>query len=78
MENNAIINAFRLADLLNILDARANISIFTSIAEKPIKESVKVYELLADKEFIETYGKRYEVKGLVNFLHLTNILIEEA
>ncbi len=78
MVNNAIINSFRLVDFLNILDARSNISIFTELGGLPLKESVYVYELLADKEFIETYGKRYDVKGLVSFIHVTNILIEEA
>ena len=78
MEYNAIINKFRLVDFLNILDARSNISIFTSLAEKPLKDGVYVCELLADKDFIETYGKRYDVKGLVSFIDVTNILIEEA
>lgn len=76
--NNAIINGFRLKDLLNILDARAIVSIFTGITSNDIiKDSCKVYEILADKDFLETYGKR-EVKGLVSFINTTNILIEEA
>ena len=59
MENNAIINGFRLKDLLNILDARACVTIFTGAKEcdKVIgTDSVKVYELLADKEFLKIYG----------------------
>ena len=73
---NAIINGFRLKDLLNILDARANVTVFTGITSNDsiTENSVKVYELLADKEFIETYGK-YNVKGLVSFINTTNILI---
>lgn len=75
---NAIINGFRLKDLLNILDARAIVSIYAGINPNDnIKNTFKVYELLADKEFIEAYGKR-EVKGLVSFINVTNILIEEV
>lgn len=79
MNNNAIINGFRLMDLLNILDARANVTVFTGITadDKVSADAVKVYELLADKDFISKYGKR-DVKGLVSFIHVTNILIEEA
>lgn len=76
MVNNAIINYFRLKDLLNILDARARVSIFTGIGELPIKEAVNVYELLADKEFINSYGK-YDVTGLVSVINRTNILITQ-
>lgn len=77
--NNAIINGFRLKDLLNILDARTNVTIFTGISagDKVSEDAVKVYELLASEEFIKIYGKR-EVKGLVSFINVTNILIEEA
>ena len=76
---NAIINGFRLKDLLNILDARANVTIFTGITteDKISKDAVKVYELLANEEFIKTYGKR-DVTGLVSFMNVTHILIEEA
>ena len=79
MNNNAIINGFRLMDLLNILDARANVTVFTGITadDKVSSDAVKVYELLADKDFISKYGKR-DVKGLVSFINVTNILIEEA
>lgn len=77
--DNAIINGFRLMDLLNILDARANITVFTGITadDKVSNDAVKVYELLADKDFISKYGKR-DVKGLVSFINVTNILIEEV
>lgn len=77
MENNAIINGFRLKDLLNILDARANVTVYTGIKDKVSEDSVKVYELLADNDFMNKYGKK-EVKGLVSFINVTNILIEEA
>lgn len=76
---NAIINGFRLKDLLNILDARANVTIFTGITteDKVSKDAVKVYELLADTDFINKYGKK-DVTGLVSFMNVTHILIEEA
>lgn len=78
MNNNALINGFRLMDLLNILDARTNVTVFTGITadDKVSKDAVKVYELLADKEFISQYGKR-DVKGLVSFINVTNILITD-
>ena len=76
MENNAIIN-MRLVELLNILDARTIITLFTEIGGEPVKSNVKVYELLADDEFIKAH-KNTEVKGLVSFINVTNILIKEA
>ena len=75
MNNNGIIN-IRLVELLDILDARATVCIFKEIGEPAIKDC-KVYEILADKEFIKSH-KRTEVKGLVSFINVTNILIEEA
>lgn len=76
MENNAILN-IRLVELLNILDARDIITLFTEIGGEPVKSNVKVYELLADDEFIKAH-KNTEVKGLVSFINVTNILIKEA
>ena len=73
MENNAIIR-FRIKDLLNILDARAYVSIFTGIGDDPLKKSVYVYELLADTDFMKSYGA-YNVSGLVCFSISSNILI---
>ena len=76
MENNAILN-IRLVELLNFLDARATISLFTDIGGEPVKSNVKVYELLADSDFIKAH-KNTEVNGLISFINVTNILIEEA
>ena len=76
MENNAIIN-IRLVDLLNILDARTTVSIFTEIGKEPVKNQFKVYELLADSDFMRA-NKNTEVNGIVNFIHITNILIKEG
>lgn len=66
-----------LDELLEILDARARISIFTAIGEKPLIDFKNVYELLADKELLETYGK-YKVTGLVKYINITNVLIEKV
>ena len=74
MENNGIIN-IRLVELLNILDARANICIFTEVGKPALKEC-KVFELLADRDFLKDH-KNTEVRGLVSFINVTNILIEE-
>ena len=79
MENqieNAIIRNFRLIDLLNILDARTQVSIFVGLADS-VAESKAVYELLADKAFIETYGNAYIVTGLAHFLARTSIMIKK-
>lgn len=75
MENNAIIN-IRFKDLLNILDARSIVTVYTgNRKEDIIKYSARVYELLADKEFIDTYGS-YSVAGVIGLLgNSANILI---
>ena len=73
MNNNTII-ALRLKELLNILDARARVTIYTSETETITGLGVSVYELLADKDFIKNYGE-YNVSGLVGCLSDTNILI---
>lgn len=77
MENNAYIYAISLIDLLNILDARAHISIYTGEGVKAVREYVKVYELLTDSSFLKAYGS-YFVVGLVNCINMTNILIKEV
>ena len=74
MKNNAHIS-IKLADLLEILDARKTINIFISE-----KESVKfgyVYEVLTDKDFIKVYGDK-SVIGISGILSYTNILIGGA
>lgn len=74
MKNNAHIS-IKLADLLEILDARKTINIFISE-----KESVKfgyVYEVLTDNNFIKAYGDK-SVIGISGILDHTNILIKEA
>lgn len=73
MENNGILN-INLVELLNILDARANISIFTEIGKPALYESIKVYELLNDKDFLAN-NRNTRVKGIVSFINNTNILI---
>lgn len=74
MENNAIMNG-RLKDLLNILDARAQVDIFTSETNRIA--TARVYILLADSEFMRTYG-RYEVTGLTVGLSTSILISKEA
>ena len=76
MKNNATINS-RLKDLLDILDARAAVNIYLDnnmSGAHLIKRDVKVYELLADNDFIIGF-KNCEVIGLECGI-VTNILIE--
>lgn len=74
MKNNAHIS-IKLADLLDVLDARKTINIFISE-----KESVKfgfVYEILTDKDFISSYGNK-SVVGITSIIGHTNILLKEV
>ena len=74
MKNNAHIS-IKLADLLEILDARKTVNIFISE-----KESVKfglVYEVLTDKDFIKAYGDK-SVVGISGIIGYASILIKEA
>lgn len=74
MKNNAHIS-IKLADLLEILDARKTVNIFISE-----KESVKfglVYEILTDKDFIKDYGDK-SVVGISGIIGYASILIKEA
>lgn len=75
MFNNAIIN-ISFKDLLNILDARARVSVFTGTKKEDIiKFNTSIYELLADKDFIDSYGS-YNVAGVIGLLgNSANILI---
>lgn len=79
MNNNAIVNT-RLEDLLNVMDARANVNIFKSgrntiSGKNELWKSVKVYQLL-DSDY--PVIMRYKVIGLSVLLGDTSILIEEA
>lgn len=75
-ENNAIIYG-RLADLLNIIDARATVSIYKKVgnAEPIIQSNVQVYEIIANHNFMQTY-KNYNVIGL-RFGLFTTIMIQK-
>lgn len=76
MEKNATINA-RLADLLEVMDARAMVNIFVGDMDKQTSiKFLRVYEFLAEPELMRKY-KNYEVVGL-NIGLQTNILIKEA
>lgn len=72
-ENNALIDG-RLIDLLDILDCRTTVTIYTDETTQVFFG--KVYEFLADKDLRRKY-KNYEVVGLVLGL-AHNILIKEA
>ena len=75
MKNNAFIS-IKLEDLIEMLDARKSINVFKS--EKESIKYCKVYELLADPEFMKEYGKR-EVKGIIYAtFNIINVLIEEV
>jgi len=76
---NAHVNA-RLIDLLNILDARAVVSIY-KLDEKDnqvlLQSCVPVYQLLANFVDGTRDFRRYEVVGLIAGL-TTNILIKKG
>ena len=77
MINNAIISS-RLEPLLNVMDARANVEIFIKRENgSELLRGNKLYNLLADDEFIGKYGS-CKVIGLSVGLGVTSILIEEA
>ena len=74
MKNNAHIS-IKLADLLEILDARKTVNIF--ISEKESVKFALVYEILADKDFIKAYGDK-SVIGISGIIGYTNILLKEG
>lgn len=77
MKNATILST--LEDLLNVMDARANVDIFIQLKDgkEGLLRSNKIYNLIADPEFIGKYGS-YKVIGLSIALGVTSILIEEA
>jgi hypothetical protein len=77
MDNNAVISS-RLKDLLDVMDARTTINIFIEDEETKTEKRLngcKVFELLADRDFLRTYGN-CDVVGL-NCGIVTNILISK-
>ena len=79
MKNATILST--LKDLLNVMDARANVNIFRQLKDdkQELLRSNKLFRLLADNEFIgdrSIYNAR--VIGLSVTLGETSILIEEA
>ena len=63
MENNAFINSnLTLKYFIYNLEARITVRIFNSKTMLSIKAGA-VYEILADRDFLETYGD-YSIKGL--------------
>ena len=74
MEKNGIIS-IRLEDLVEMLDARKTVNIFVSKTESV--KYCKVYELLADPDFMKAYGSR-KVNGVIYCtFNILNVLIEE-
>lgn len=74
MTNNGIIS-ITLESLVEFLDARKTVNIFKS--EKESIKYCKVYELLADPDFMREYGKR-KVIGVINCtFNILNVLISE-
>lgn len=73
MENNAIIHGV-LIDLLDVMDARARVNIYTDTTTRIFVGNV--YEFLANKEIMKKYAP-YSITGLTLGL-ITNILIEEV
>ena len=74
MEKNAIINS-RLKDLLDVMDARAYIEIYTEDGKERTC-SLRVYDFLTEPVLMNKY-RNYEVVGLVCGLS-TRILVKEA
>lgn len=77
MKNATILST--LEDLLNVMDARANVDIFIQLKDgkEGLLRSNKIYNLISDPEFIGKYGS-YKVIGLRVTLGVASILIEEA
>ena len=77
MKNATILTT--LEELLNVMDARANVNIFESKEnnKQDLLRSTKLYNLLPDDLFITVYGD-YKVVGLSIALGVVSILIEEA
>lgn len=78
MKNNKNIRS-TLEELLNIMDARANVNIFKDLGncKDELLRSNKIYNLISDPEFIGKYGSYYVI-GLCVTLGVASILIEEA
>lgn len=67
-----------LENLLNVMDARANVSIFVGSEESNTSvKYLKVYNFLSESELMSKYGSR-KVIGLSVTCGVTSILIEEV
>ena len=75
MDNNAHVS-MTLEDLLNIMDARRLVNIFSNADKPPIKSGY-VYEILADKEFTQAHNNK-PVVGLTVVLNHTAVLLGGA
>ena len=77
MKNATILST--LEAILNFMDARASVDIFRQFSDggQELLRGNKIYNLIADPEFIGKYGS-YKVIGLSVTLVGVIILIEEA
>lgn len=76
MKNATII--MTLEALFKVMDPRTNVGIFRQLKDgQELLRANKLYNLLADNEFIGKYGS-CKVIGLSVALGVTSILIEEA
>ena len=67
-----------LENLLNVMDARANVSIFVGSEESNTSvKYLKVYNFLSESELMSKYGS-CKVIGLSVTCGVTSILIEEV
>ena len=72
MDNNAHVS-MTLEDLLNIMDTRRNIDLFSDADSYPIFTGY-VYEVLADKKFSKAHNNK-PVVGLTTCLNHTAVLL---
>lgn len=79
MKNATILTT--LEDLLNVMDARANVNIFRQLKDgnQELLRSNKIYNIISDQEFFGAYNVcEAKVIGLSVALGVASILIEEA
>lgn len=77
MKNNNYLK-ITLGELLEILDARGFINVFTKVGDRENSiKFIKVYEFISEPELMRKYSS-YKVIGLNVAIGSTNILIEEA
>lgn len=66
-----------LEQFLNVLDARTHVTVFVDDTDAPKKSNCMVYEILTDKEFIESY-KFAQITSINICMGITHILVEKV